>query len=310
MKCLVTGGAGFIGSNLAEYLLRNGHSVRVLDNLFSGKKENLAGIINDIEFIEDTFLNPEVCAKVCAGVEVVFHQGAIPSVPRSIANPSATNEANVTGSLNMMLASRDAGVRRYICASSSSVYGDTPTLPKVESMPTAPKSIYAASKLITEHYAQVFSKIFKLETVCLRYFNVFGPKQDPTSQYAAVIPKFIKMINAGQSPTVHGDGMQTRDFTYIDNVISANVLAATSEKIPEQGLVCNVACGERFSLLDLINEICDILGKKVEPIFEPSRPGDVKDSLADISVAREILGFEPLVSFRQGLEKTVPFFAN
>lgn len=308
MKCLVTGGAGFIGSNLSAYLVENGHEVKILDNLYTGNKENLSEIINDVEFIEDTFLNPEACARAVKGVEAVFHQGAIPSVPRSIANPVATNEANVSGTLNMMIAARDAGVRRFVCASSSSVYGDTPTLPKVETMATAPKSIYAASKLICEHYAHVFSKIFKLETVCLRYFNVFGPKQDPASQYAAVIPKFIKMINAGENPTVHGDGLQTRDFSYIENVIQANVLAGTVDGIPENGLICNIACGERFSLLDLIDNICDILGKKVEPVFEDSRPGDVKDSLADISVAKKVLGYDPKVNFRQGLEKTAPFY--
>jgi len=309
MQCLITGGAGFIGSNLAGYLLREGHGVRILDNLSTGKRENLAELEKDIEFIEDTFLDPGVCARAVKGVEVVFHQGAIPSVPRSIQAPAATNEANVTGTLNMLVAARDAGARRMVMASSSSVYGDTPTLPKVETMSTAPKSIYAASKLIGEHYAAVFSRIFGLETICLRYFNIFGPKQDPASQYAAVIPKFIKCIAKEESPPVHGDGGQTRDFTFIENVVKANLQAATAAGIPEEGLVCNIACGERYSLLDLVENINSILGKNVEPAFTEPRQGDVRDSLADISRAREYLGYEPEVKFREGLEKTVEFFS-
>ena len=308
MKCLITGGAGSIGSNLAAFLLDEGHSVRVLDNLSTGKKENLDDVIDRIEFMEDSFLDKDACARATDGVDVVFHQGAIPSVPRSIQDPAATSEANIGGTLNMLLAARDAGVKRMVMASSSSVYGDTPTLPKVETMPTAPRSIYAASKLTCEHYASVFSRVFGLETVCLRYFNIFGPKQDPESTYAAVIPKFIRCIADDVPPPVHGDGKQTRDFTYIENVVKANLQAATSDRIPADGLACNIACGDRFSLLDLIGEINEILGKKVEPEFTDPRPGDVRDSLADISLAAEKLGYDPKVKFREGLEKTVEFF--
>lgn len=300
---LVTGGAGFIGSHLVERLVAEGQPVRVIDNFFTGKRRNLEPFAGRCEVVEGSLLDESMLRRAMQDVEYVLHQAAIPSVPRSIANPSATNEANVTGTLNVLLAARDAGVKRVVMASSSSVYGDSPTLPKVESMPTNPKSIYAAGKLIGEHYARVFHNVFDLSVMCLRYFNVFGPRQDPHSEYAAVIPKFIKMIRAGVSPTVHGDGLQTRDFTYIDNVVDANLQAARAPRTPD-GLVCNIACGERVSILDLISLINAILGADVKPEFVESRAGDVKHSLADIGLAHETFGYAPRVSLEEGLRRT------
>jgi nucleoside-diphosphate-sugar epimerase len=306
---LVTGGAGFIGSHLVEHLLNRGESVRVLDDFSTGKRENLAPFQGRFEMIEGSLTEPETVARAMAGVNHVLHQAAIPSVPRSIANPLATNNANVTGTLNVLVAARDAGVRRLVMASSSSVYGDSPTLPKKEDMPANPKSIYAASKLIGEHYARVFSTVFGLSVVCLRYFNVFGPRQDPDSEYAAVIPKFIRLIHQGESPPAHGDGMQTRDFTYIDNVALANIQAATADALPPF-LVCNIACGQRVSIIELIQRINRILGKSVQPSLTDARAGDVKHSLADISLAKESFGYKPLITLDQGLEKTIAYLTN
>ncbi len=310
---LVTGGAGFIGSNLARALLAEGHRVRVFDNFLTGRRENLAGLVQEhgdrYDLLEGDLRDLAATRRAVEGCEFVLHQGALPSVPRSVADPVLSNEINVGGTVNLLVAARDAGVRRVVFAASSSAYGDTPELPKRESMPANPKSPYAVQKLAGEQYMRIFFEVFGLETLSLRYFNVFGPRQDPASMYAAVIPKFITSVLAGTSPPVYGDGRQTRDFTYIDNVIRANRLAcgAPSEAC---GKVFNVACGERISLLDILGIICRLAGKQVSPSFEPPRKGDVRDSLADISRARELLGYEPSVSFEEGLTKTFAWFRS
>jgi len=311
MRYLVTGGAGFIGSNLTRALLAAGHRVRVLDNFLTGKRENLAGLTDahgdSFELMEGDLRDLEAVRKAVAGIEYLLHQGALPSVPRSVADPVLTNEINVAGTVNVLVAARDAGVRRVVFAASSSAYGDTPELPKRESMTPNPKSPYAAQKLTGEHYMRIFHEVYGLETVSLRYFNVFGPRQDPQSMYAAVIPRFITCVMRGEPPTVYGDGRQTRDFTYIDNVIQANLAACAAPKAACGG-VFNIACGERVSLLDILEIVYGIAGKRVEPVFEPSRPGDVRDSLADIARAREIVGYDPNVPFREGLRTTFDWF--
>jgi len=311
MRYLVTGGAGFIGSNLTRALLSAGHRVRVLDNFLTGKRENLAGLADAhgsaFELMEGDIRDPAAVRKAAGGIDYVLHQGALPSVPRSVADPVLTNEINVAGTVNVLVASRDAGVRRVVFAASSSAYGDTPELPKRESMTPNPKSPYAAQKLTGEHYMRIFHEVYGLETVSLRYFNVFGPRQDPQSMYAAVIPRFITCVMRGEPPTVYGDGRQTRDFTYIDNVIQANIAACAAPKAACGG-VFNIACGERVSLLDILEIVYALAGKRVDPAFEPSRPGDVRDSLADISRAREIVGYDPKVPFREGLGKTFAWF--
>jgi len=311
MNYLVTGGAGFIGSNLASALLAQGHRVRVLDNFLTGKKENLAGLAerygDAFELVEGDLRDLEVTRRATGGVEYVLHQGALPSVPRSVADPVLSNEINVGGTVNLLIAARDAGVRRVIFAASSSAYGDTPELPKRESMTPNPKSPYAAQKLAGEHYMRIFYEVYGVETVSLRYFNVFGPKQDPASTYAAVIPRFITAVLMGTSPTVYGDGLQTRDFTYIDNVVRVNLLACKASK-EACGRVFNIACGERVSLLEILEIIYGLAGRRVPPRFEPPRPGDVRDSLADISLARDLLGYEPMVPFPEGLSRTFDYF--
>ena len=311
MRYLVTGGAGFIGSNLTRALLSAGHHVRVLDSFLTGKRENLAGLAETcgdaFELMEGDIRDSTAVRKATGGIDYVLHQGALPSVPRSVADPVLTNEINVAGTVNVLVASRDAGVRRVVFAASSSAYGDTPELPKRESMTPNPKSPYAAQKLAGEHYMRIFHEVFGLETVSLRYFNVFGPRQDPQSMYAAVIPRFITCVLQGEPPTVYGDGRQTRDFTYIDNVIQANLAACAAPKAACGG-VFNIACGERVSLLDILEIVYGLAGKRVEPKFEPSRPGDVRDSLADISRAREIVGYDPKVTFREGLQTTFDWF--
>ena len=304
---LVTGGAGFIGSNIAIELVRRGETVRVIDNLATGRKENIESILDRIEFIEGDICDLGTICRAASGVDYVLHQAAIPSVARSVEDPVTTNAANVTGTLNVLLAARDGGVKRLVFASSSSIYGDSPTLPKEESMPPNPLSPYAASKLIGEYYCKIFQSLFGLETLCLRYFNVFGPRQDPRSHYAAVIPIFITAVASGRRPIVYGDGLQSRDFTFIENVIEANLLACAAPK-EATGEVYNVACGECFTLLDLLDEIGSVLNKKAKALFEPARPGDVKHSLADISRARKSLSFEPKVSFAEGLRRTVEWF--
>jgi nucleoside-diphosphate-sugar epimerase len=311
MRYLVTGGAGFIGSNLTRALLAAGNRVRVLDNFLTGKRENLAGLADAhggaFELMEGDIRDRAATRKAMEGVEYVLHQGALPSVPRSVADPVLTNDINVAGTVNVLVAARDAGVRRVVFAASSSAYGDTPELPKRESMTPNPKSPYAAQKLTGEHYMRIFHEVYGLETVSLRYFNVFGPRQDPQSMYAAVIPRFITCVMRGEPPTVYGDGRQTRDFTYIDNVIQANLAACSAPKAACGG-VFNIACGERVSLLDILEIVYDLAGRRVEPRFELSRPGDVRDSLADISRSREIVGYDPKVPFREGLRTTFEWF--
>ena len=313
MFYLVTGGAGFIGSNLASSLLAKGHRARVLDNFLTGKRKNLAGLAERygeaFELMEGDLRDLEVTRRAAEGAEYVLHQGALPSVPRSVADPVLSNEINVGGTLTLLVAARDAGVRRVVFAASSSAYGDTPELPKRESMTPNPKSPYAAQKLAGEHYMRIFYEVYGLETVSLRYFNVFGPNQDPASMYAAVIPRFITSVLSGTPPTIYGDGLQTRDFTYIDNVMQANLRACDAPK-EACGRVFNIACGERVSLLDILEIVYKLAGRRVAPEFEPSRLGDVRDSLADISLAKDLLGYEPQVGFPEGLSRTFDFFSK
>ncbi len=308
MKFLVTGGAGFIGSNLAEALLKHGHSVKVLDNFSTGKRENLKDFLNDIEFIEGDICNYDKVVKSVKGIEVILHQAALPSVPRSIIDPIKSNEVNVGGTLNVLNAAKENGVKRVVFASSSSVYGDTPELPKHEGMMPNPMSPYAVSKLTGEKYCNVFSKIYGLETTALRYFNVFGPKQDPSSQYSAVIPKFIRAILNDEQPTIYGDGEQSRDFTYIANVVDANILAATKEH--ESGLAMNCACHDQITLNQLVDELNKLLGKQIKPKYVDPRPGDIKHSFAAIEKIKLTLGFSPSVSFEDGLRKTIEWYSR
>jgi nucleoside-diphosphate-sugar epimerase len=308
-KYLVTGGAGFIGSNIVKKLLENGESVRVLDNLSTGKIENIKPFLDKIEFINGDFTDLEIAKKAVEGVDYVLHQGAIPSVPRSIDDPIKTNNANILGTLNMLMASKDAGVKRFVYAASSSAYGDSPTMPKEESMNTAPKSPYAIQKLTAELYCQIFYKIYGLETVCLRYFNVFGPNQDPESVYSAVIPIFIKKMLKSEAPMIYGDGKTSRDFTYVDNNVDANLKACAASKNCA-GEVINIACGYEISLNDLVDKINKALGTEIKSIYKEERKGDVKHSLADISKAKKLLGYKPIVNFDEGLGKTIEFYKN
>jgi len=309
-RYLVTGGAGFIGSHLAERLLRDGHQVRVLDNLATGKRENVEAIRpagpDRLDWLEGDIRDLATCRTACRGVDFVLHQAALGSVPRSVENPGESANVNVFGTVNVFQAAREAGVRRVVWASSSSVYGDTPTLPKHEDMPPAPLSPYAVTKLAGEEFARVFAVTMGLPTVSLRYFNVFGPRQDPNSQYAAVIPRFITALTRGERPTVYGDGGQTRDFTYIENVVNANLAAC--ERGEGKGEPINIACGERYSLLQLLEVIGRHLGVDPNPEFLPVRAGDVRDSQAGIDRARRLLSFEPTVGFEAGLERTVEYF--
>ncbi len=304
---LVTGGAGFIGSNIATELVRRGENVRIIDNFVTGRRENLDEVSDGVELIEGDICVPEHIREAVSGVDYVLHQAAIPSVERSVRDPAMTNKANVDGTVNLLIASRDAGVKRVVFASSSSVYGDSPSLPKTEDMAPNPLSPYAASKLIGEYYCTIFQNLFGLETICLRYFNVFGPRQDPASQYAAVIPLFIAAVASDQQPVIYGDGLQSRDFTFIENVVRANLTACSAPK-EATGQVYNIACGEQFTLLDLLDELGRILNKKPRPVFDEPRQGDVKHSLADISLAKKRLSFEPDVSFAEGLRRTVAWF--
>ncbi|MBE0569442.1 MAG: SDR family oxidoreductase [Deltaproteobacteria bacterium] len=311
MRYLVTGGAGFIGSNLTRALLSAGHDVRVLDNFLTGKRENLEGLSgahgNRFGLIEGDLRNPDTVRGAADGVDYILHQGALPSVPRSVADPVLSNEINVSGTVNLLVAAKESGVRRVLFAASSSAYGDTVELPKRETMATNPKSPYAAQKLAGEHYMRIFYEIHGLETISLRYFNVFGPRQDPKSMYAAVIPRFITSVLRGEPPVVYSDGLQTRDFTYIDNVVQANIAGCSAPK-EACGKVFNIACGERVSLLDILELVYAEAGKRVPPKFEPQRAGDVRDSLADISRARDLLGYDPKVTFREGLKNTFNWF--
>jgi UDP-glucose 4-epimerase len=300
---LVTGGAGFIGSHLVRRLVRDGDRVRVLDNLSTGRRENLAIVTCDIDLLEGDVRDPDAVARAMRGVDLIYHQAAVPSVPRSVADPRTTMEVGVTGTLNVLLAARDAGVRRVVYASSSSVYGDTPTMPKREHMAPRPLSPYAISKLTGEQLCGTFTRLYGLETVALRYFNVFGPLQDPDSAYAAVIPRFIAAVRSGHRPTVFGDGEQTRDFTYVDNVVEANLAAATVAGAA--GGVYNIASGRSIGLNRTLALVGELLGRPVTADYVDPRPGDIRHSLADITSARTVLGYEPLVSFEDGLARTV-----
>ncbi|MBM4278767.1 MAG: SDR family oxidoreductase [Deltaproteobacteria bacterium] len=307
-KALVTGGAGFIGSNLTEALLKMGHQVRVLDDFSTGKKENLA--YNEaypfLELVEGDIRDVTTCQKAMEGIEYVFHQAALPSVQRSVEDPLTSNAVNTGGTLNLLVAARDAGVRRLIYAASSSAYGDTPTLPKHEEMVPSPLSPYALQKFTGEVYGRLFFELYGLETISLRYFNIFGPKQDPNSIYSAVIPRFIDALVSGRPPVIYGDGEQSRDFTYIDNVVHANLLAMNA--VRTQGEVVNVACGRRVSLNQLVKILQDIIGSHVSPRYEETRQGDVRHSLADIKRVKTLLNYDPKVGIEEGLRRTVEYF--
>ena len=305
MRALVTGGGGFIGCHLVSRLLREGHEVRVLDNFATGRRENLTGLEGEIEVVEGDIQSYERAHTAIRGCELVFHEAALPSVPRSVQDPLTSNAANVIGTLNVLLAARDSEVRRVVFASSSSIYGANRQLPKREDQPTLPISPYAVAKLAGEGYCRAFSEVYGLETVSLRYFNVFGPKQDPRSEYAAVVPKFITALLAGRPPTVHGDGEQTRDFTYVDNVVEANLLAADAEGIA--GRTYNVATGRRVSLNELVERLKALTGSELEATHSPPRAGDVRDSLADVTRAERELGYRPEVDFEEGLKRTLDF---
>lgn len=305
-KFLVTGGAGFIGSNICRKLVADGCFVRVVDNLLTGKKSNLADIMDKVEFVEADMGDENVARSAMKSIDVVLHQGALPSVPRSVDDPVAAHTHNVDATFTLLLAARDSGIKRFVYASSSSAYGDTPTLPKVETMSPAPLSPYAVGKLVGEYYCSIFHEVYGLETISLRYFNVFGPYQDPTSQYAAAIPAFVTAILKNESPTIYGDGEQSRDFTYVDNVVDANLLAARAKQT--KGEVINIACGEAVTVNEIIDMINELLGKNIKSIYADPRPGDVKHSLADISLAKKLLGFKPEVTFREGLQKAIDWY--
>jgi nucleoside-diphosphate-sugar epimerase len=300
---LVTGGAGFIGINIVEELLRKGETVRVMDNFSTGKRENLSDLPGSVEVLEGDVRSYHIVREAVEGIDVILHEAALPSVPRSIRDPLTTNEVNVVGTLNVLQAARDARVKRVVFASSSSVYGDNPELPKREMLKPSPLSPYAVSKLAGEQYCQAFSKIYKMETVCLRYFNVFGPRQDPGSAYAAVIPKFIQSALTDHVPVIYGDGEQSRDFTYVSNVVDANIRAATADCPP--GTVMNIACGQTASLNSLLKQLGRVLKKNITARYEDARPGDVKHSLASIETAQKVLGYAPRVGMAEGLERTV-----
>jgi nucleoside-diphosphate-sugar epimerase len=307
-KCLVTGGAGFIGSHIVRRLLRDGAGVRVLDNLSTGQRTRLADVARDVEFIEGDLRDAQCCREACQGVQIVFHEAALPSVPRSVEDPATYHECNVTGTFSLLLAARDAGCRRVIYAASSAAYGDQPELPKREDMLPCPMSPYALHKLAGEYYCRVFFECYGLETVSLRYFNVFGPQQDPHSAYAAAIPAFVSAMLQGRPPRVFGDGTQTRDFTHIDNVVEANMLAARTRRL--EGQVVNIACGVRISINDIIAQIGDLLGRRIAPEYAPPRPGDVMHSQADITRAGKLLGYRPIVDFATGLRQAIGWYKD
>jgi UDP-glucose 4-epimerase len=302
MRYLVTGGAGFIGSNIVDEIVRRGHAVTVLDDLSAGKEENLAGARNKIDFHRASITDLEKVKAACAGADYVVHLAARTSVPRSVVDPLETNRVNIDGTLNVLVAARDAKVKRVVFAASSSAYGETPTLPKVETMPPAPISPYGVTKLVGEMYAQVFGRVYGLENVSLRYFNVFGPRQDPTSQYSGVLSRFIFALLDGNQPVVFGDGEQSRDFTYIDNVVDATLRAC--EAPGASGLVFNVGTASRITLNDTLRLLEKISSKPGRPRYDPPRTGDILHSQADISLGREILGYEPQVGFEEGLRRT------
>lgn len=306
MKYLVTGGAGFIGSNIVEKLIHRGHQVRILDNFSTGSLKNIEGFQDKIEVIEGDLRSYHLVMEAVDGIDFVIHQAALPSVPRSIVDPLTTNEVNVAGTLNLLHLCATAKVKRVVFASSSSIYGDSPTLPKSEDMIPNPLSPYAVSKLAGEMYLQIFAKLYGVHTISLRYFNVFGPRQNPDSQYAAVIPKFIKAIMHNESPVIYGDGEQSRDFTFIQNVIEANIMATEVDCPP--GIAMNCAVHQRIDLNQLVVEINKILGKDIKPKYTKPRPGDVKHSFAEISLIKKTLGFEPKIYFEEGLKKTINWY--
>jgi len=305
-KFLVTGGAGFIGSNIVERLIKEGYRVKVLDNFSTGRKENIAYLLDKIELIQGDIRDLETCRKAVKGVDFVLHQAALPSVQRSIKDPFTTLQVNVLGTLNLLIASKEEGVSRFVYASSSSVYGDTPLLPKREDMATFPLSPYAVSKLAGENLCLAFYKSYGFPTVSLRYFNVFGPRQDPKSEYAAVIPRFISLLLDDKRPIIYGDGEQTRDFTYVDNVVEANILATFVENI--EGEVFNIAGGKSTSVNQLFQMIRQLLGTNIEPLYGPPREGEVRHSLADISKAKSKLGYSPRIDLLQGLLQTIEYY--
>lgn len=305
-KYLVTGGAGFIGSNIVDELLRRGHEVRVLDNFSTGREENVAGFASRVDLVRGDVRDADTVEAAVRGMDFVLHQAALASVPRSIADPSSNNQVNVQGTLNVLMAAHRHGVRRVVYASSSSVYGDSAELPKVESMTPNPKSPYAVAKLAAEYYCRVFGDLYGVPTVSLRYFNVFGPRQDPNSQYSAVIPIFVKALVEGRAPTIHGDGEQSRDFTFIANVVAANLLAC---EVPVTGArVYNIACGGRYTLNQLFDALRSRIGTDLKPVYGPARPGDVKHSMAGIDRIQRELGYRVGVSFEEGIEQTVRWY--
>lgn len=315
MKFLVTGGAGFIGSNIVEELLKRGYNIRVLDNFSTGKRDNLRQFEKEIEIMEGDIRSYHTVNQAMKGIEIVLHQAALPSVPRSINDPITTNEVNVAGTINVLDAAKEHNVKRIVYASSSSVYGDNPELPKNERMIPNPLSPYAVSKLAGEKYCQVFSRLYGIETVVLRYFNVFGPRQDPNSQYSAVIPKFIKLMTNDQSPTIFGDGTQSRDFTYVSNVVDANILAATIDQCPKDefgfmGFAMNCACHGQVTLNALVSNLNELLNKDIRPAYADIRSGDIKHSFADIKLIREKLNYKPSVDFMEGLKRTVEYYSK
>ena len=307
MKYLVTGGAGFIGSNIVEKLVQMGHEVRVLDNFSSGRKENLASFVKDIDLIEGDIRDFDTACRAVKTVDFVLHQAALPSVPRSVADPITSNAVNITGTLNMLEASRRAGVRRFVMASSSSVYGESEELPKHEGMIPSPLSPYAVNKLTDEHYCRIYWQLYQLPTVCLRYFNVFGPRQDPKSEYAAVVPRFITSLQNGKQPTVYGDGGQSRDFTFVENAVNANILATETDKM--SGGVFNCACGAQYTLNQLLDKLRQIIGSDLQAIYDKPRAGDIRHSFAAVDKLKAH-GFKVTVDFDEGLKRTVAFFSG
>lgn len=305
---LITGIGGFIGSSLAHTLLARGEQVRGVDNFSTGNRENIADILDRIDFQEADILNLDAMHKACTGVDFVLHQAAIPSVPKSVLDPLGSNRANVDGTVNLLVAARDAKVKRVVYAASSSAYGDTPTLPKHEGMKPDPISPYAVAKLGSEHYMVSFYRCYQLETVCLRYFNIFGPRQDPSSPYSGVLAKFITLMLRGEQPTIHGDGEQSRDFTYIDNAVEANLLACKAPAAKSAGLVFNVATGRRVTLNETFKLLQPLTNFTGQPKYGPERSGDIKHSLADISKAEAGLGYKPTVHFEEGLRRTVEWY--